>query len=173
MKHWLMSSANELYQIIPIILESLKEKGLLLASAGKACKANVMTIGWANIGILWYKPFFIAYIRKSRYTHELVEETGDFTVNVPPEGFDHVIEFCGTRSGRLVDKVKELGLRVEGSKVVKSPSLMDSKITLECKVIFKKDIESDDVPSHVRDRFYSKNDYHTCYFAEIVNVVRR
>jgi len=168
-----MSLEDELFKALPKILDSLKRRGLLLASTGKSCRANVMTIGWANIGILWYRPFFIAYVRRSRYTHELLEETGDFTVNVPPEDFDNVIEYCGTRSGRNVDKVKELGLKVEDSRAVKSPGLAASPVTLECKIVFKKDIESHDVPSHVRDRFYSKDDYHTCYFAEIVNIVSR
>jgi flavin reductase (DIM6/NTAB) family NADH-FMN oxidoreductase RutF len=168
-----MSLDNELLKVLPKILDSLKRKGLLLASTGKSCRANVMTIGWANIGILWYRPFFIAYVRKSRYTHELLEETGDFTVNVPPDNFDDVIEYCGTRSGRNVDKVKELGLKIEDSRIVKSPGLAASPVTLECKIVFKKEIESNDVPSHVRDRFYSKDDYHTCYFAEIVNIISR
>jgi flavin reductase (DIM6/NTAB) family NADH-FMN oxidoreductase RutF len=168
-----MSLDNELLKVLPKILDSLKRKGLLLASTGKSCRANVMTIGWANVGILWYRPFFIAYVRKSRYTHELLEETGDFTVNVPPDNFDDVIEYCGTRSGRNVDKVKELGLKIEDSRIVKSPGLAASPVTLECKIVFKKEIESNDVPSHVRDRFYSKDDYHTCYFAEIVNIISR
>jgi len=168
-----MSLDNELLKVLPKILDSLKRKGLLLASTGKSCRANVMTIGWANIGMLWYRPFFIAYVRKSRYTHELLEETGDFTVNVPPDNFDDVIEYCGTRSGRNVDKVKELGLKIEDSRIVKSPGLAASPVTLECKIVFKKEIESNDVPSHVRDRFYSKDDYHTCYFAEIVNIISR
>lgn len=168
-----MSLDNELLKVLPKILDSLKRKGLLLASTGKSCRANVMTIGWANIGILWYRPFFIAYVRRSRYTHELLEETGDFTVNVPPDNFDDVIEYCGTRSGRNVDKVKELGLKIEDSRIVKSPGLAASPVTLECKIVFKKEIESNDVPSHVRDRFYSKDDYHTCYFAEIVNIISR
>jgi len=168
-----MSLDNELLKVLPKILDSLKRKGLLLTSTGKSCRANVMTIGWANVGILWYRPFFIAYVRKSRYTHELLEETGDFTVNVPPDNFDDVIEYCGTRSGRNVDKVKGLGLKIEDSRIVKSPGLAASPVTLECKIVFKKEIESNDVPSHVRDRFYSKDDYHTCYFAEIVNIISR
>jgi len=168
-----MSLDNELLKVLPKILDSLKRRGLLLASTGKSCRANVMTIGWANIGILWYRPFFIAYVRRSRYTHELLEETGDFTINVPPDNFDDVIEYCGTRSGRNVDKVKELGLKIEDSRIVKSPGLAASPVTLECKIVFKKEIESNDVPSHVRDRFYSKDDYHTCYFAEIVNIISR
>jgi len=168
-----MSLDNELLKVLPKILDSLKRRGLLLASTGKSCRANVMTIGWANIGILWYRPFFIAYVRRSRYTHELLEETGDFTINVPPDNFDDVIEYCGTRSGRNVDKVKELGLKIEDSRIVKSPGLAASPVTLECKIVFKKEIESNDVPSHVRDRFYAKDDYHTCYFAEIVNIISR
>ncbi|MCX8189423.1 MAG: flavin reductase family protein [Nitrososphaeria archaeon] len=164
---------KKLFNLIPEIYSSLQENGLLLASTGSECSVNVMTIGWSHIGILWRRPFFIAYIRKSRYTHNLVEETGDFTINIPPKNFKHVTEFCGTKSGRQVNKVKELGLKVESSKIVKSPSLSECPITLECKIIFKKEIESKDIPSNIKDTFYTKDDYHTCYFAEIVNLTIR
>ncbi|MEM1985526.1 MAG: flavin reductase family protein [Nitrososphaeria archaeon] len=164
---------KKLFTLIPEIYSSLKENGSLLASTGNTCATNVMTIGWGHVGILWYKPFFIVYIRKSRYTHNLIEETGDFTINIPPKNFEHVTEFCGTKSGRYVDKVKELGLKIENSKFVKSPSLSECPITLECKVIFKKEIESRDIPSNIKDAFYARNDYHTCYFAEIVNLIIR
>lgn len=64
-------------------LETLNELGLLLVSIDSKEKPNVMTIGWGLIGIVWYKPIFMILVRPSRYTHKLIEETGDFTVNVP------------------------------------------------------------------------------------------
>ena len=56
------------------ILQALP-KGVLLTTA---CDGNVntMTIGWAHIGIVWSKPVFIAYVRESRYTKELLDKSG-------------------------------------------------------------------------------------------------
>lgn len=158
----------EVLKLSSMINNTMHEKGLLLASIGKDGSANVMTIGWGHIGVLWRKPFFIAYIRRSRYTHSLIEQTGDFTVNVPPEGAENVLEFCGTKSGRYVDKIRELGLKTKRSMKVKSPSLSECLVNLECKVAFKKEIVEADVQLDDRKKLYPNDDYHTCYFAEII-----
>ncbi|MEM3404198.1 MAG: flavin reductase family protein [Nitrososphaeria archaeon] len=163
-----MSKNFKALEFSTIINNTLHERGLLLASIGEEGSANVMTIGWGHIGVLWRKPFFIAYIRHSRYSHSLIEQVGDFTVNVPPNDFENVLEFCGTKSGRYVDKIKELGLKTKRSTNVRSPSLSECLINLECKVVFKKEIEEKDVPLNDRSKFYPNDDYHTCYFAEIV-----
>ncbi|MGQ9781543.1 MAG: flavin reductase family protein [Nitrososphaeria archaeon] len=164
---------SEVYKLSSLFNSTLSREGLLVASVGSDGRANVMTIGWGKIGILWGKPFFLAFIRRSRYTHTLIEQTGDFTVNVPPTGFDKVLDYCGTKTGRKVDKIRELSLRVQPSRNVRSPTLVDCLATIECKVIFEKKIQPKDVPSGPKKRFYPSGDYHTCYFAQIVNVTSR
>jgi integrase len=71
-------------------------------------------------------------------------------VNVPPKGFKKIIDLCGSKTGRKVDKIKKLGLKVQPSKAVKSPTLSDCPVTLECKVMFKKRIAKRDVPINMR-----------------------
>ena len=61
----------------------MADMGLLLGSVGGDGRVNLMTIGWGLIGIVWFKPIFLVAVRKTRYTHKLMEETGVFTVNVP------------------------------------------------------------------------------------------
>ena len=63
----------------------LKDLGLLLVSTSKQGKNNVMTIGWGLVGVFWEKPVFLVSVRSSCYTHKLIEETGEFTVNVSEE----------------------------------------------------------------------------------------
>jgi flavin reductase (DIM6/NTAB) family NADH-FMN oxidoreductase RutF len=163
----------KVYKFSSLINTSLAKDGLLVASVDAKGKPNVMAIGWGKVGVLWSKPFFLAFIRKSRYTYELIEQSGDFTVNVPPEGFKKIISFCGSKTGRKIDKIKKLGLKIQSSKVVKSPTLSDCLVTLECKVVFKKKMVKKEIPSDIRKRFYPKDDYHVCYFAEVVNVSSR
>jgi flavin reductase (DIM6/NTAB) family NADH-FMN oxidoreductase RutF len=167
------SNLSNVYKFSSLINTSLAKDGLLVASSGADGKNNVMTIGWGEVGVLWSKPFFIAFIRKSRYTYELIEQSGDFTVNVPPKGFKKILDFCGNKTGRKVDKIKKLDLKVQPSKAVKSPTLSDCPVTLECKVMFKKRMAKRDVPINMRKRFYKNGDYHTCYFAQIVNITSR
>ena len=58
------------------------KKGILLTTKAHG-QVNTMTIGWGTIGVQWGRPIFIAYVRDSRYTKQLLDETGEFTVNIP------------------------------------------------------------------------------------------
>jgi len=151
-------------------LELMQDPGLLLVSTSKDGKPNVMTIGWGFIGVIWYKPVFVVAVRPSRYTYKLIEETGDFTVNIPTEDMSDIVEYCGTVSGRDHDKFKEKNLKAVPSKYVKSPIIKQCPINYECKVIYKTDLDSSKVPKEVVSSFYPEGDYHTLYFGEILTV---
>ena len=97
---------------------------------------NTMVIGWGHIGIEWGRPIFVAYVRESRHTKQMVEECGEFTVNVPVGEVDpSVIRICGSKSGRDMNKIKELNLHLEDSNVVSVPGIKEFPLTIECKVI--------------------------------------
>ena len=63
-------------------------RGILLTTKGKG-KVNTMTIGWGTIGIEWGRPVFVAYVRESRFTRQILDENPEFTVNflVPAQRF--------------------------------------------------------------------------------------
>jgi len=46
-------------------------------------------------------------VRPSRYTHDFIENTGEFTVNVPNRGMESIVSYCGTVSGKDHDKFEE------------------------------------------------------------------
>src|SRR5512139_3295101 len=75
--------------------DGLQSGGLLLASQDANVRANCMTIGWAMMGPSWGRPVFCAMIRPSRYSYELVEASGDFTVNLMPKSLADAVSFCG------------------------------------------------------------------------------
>ena len=86
-------------------------RGILLTTKADG-KVNTMTIGWGHIGIEWGKPIFVAYVRESRYTKQMLEANGEFTVNVPMGSIDgKILGYCGTKSGRDTDKIADLGDR--------------------------------------------------------------
>ncbi len=149
-------------------LEILNELGLLLVSISSKGKPNVMTIGWGLIGIIWYKPIFMILVRPSRYTHKLIEETGDFTVNVPKKDMKDIIDFCGSVSGKEIDKFKEKNLIPMPSKKVKSPIIAQCPINYECRVIYKTTINPNMLNKNIDIEYYSKGDYHTAFFGEIL-----
>jgi len=157
------------FRFLDETIERLDQTGLLLVS-GTSKRANVMTIGWGLPGILWGKPFFIVAVRPSRYTYQFMEETGDFTVNVPRRGMEDIVTYCGTVSGRDHDKFKEKDLTLLPSKQVKSPIIGECIIHYECKVAYKTRVVKEDLPSDILSTCYPGGDYHTLYFGEIVAV---
>ena len=131
-----MKRKIELWDEAGHILSSVG-KGVLLTAAADG-KVNTMTIGWGTLGIEWSKPIFIAFVRESRYTKELLDKNPEFTVNIPYGEYDKsILGICGTRSGRDMDKIKELGLTLEPSETVSVPGIRELPLTLECKVIYK------------------------------------
>jgi flavin reductase (DIM6/NTAB) family NADH-FMN oxidoreductase RutF len=148
-------------------------RGILLTTKGKT-GVNTMTIGWGTIGIEWGKPIFVAYVRGSRYTHQLLEENPEFTINCPVGEFDSkILGFCGTKSGRDIDKIQELGLHPEEPVSVTVPGIKELPLTLECKVLYRNPQPTDTIPQEILDRYYPEKDgvrdFHYAYYAEIVN----
>lgn len=147
-------------------------KGVLLTTAADG-KTDTMVIGWGHIGMIWYKPVFIAYVRESRYTKELLDKNGEFTVNIPLGQADkNIIAVCGSKSGRDMDKIQELGLTLEAGETVSVPGIKELPLTLECKVIYKQDQDPDAIDPDSFARFYTpgsrnEGDYHTAYYGEI------
>ena len=158
--------------------------------AGEICKAlpkgilittkngdfvNSMTIGWGHIGIEWSKPIFVAYVRESRHTKTMLENHGEFTINVPVGYVDsNILAVCGRKSGRDMDKIKELGLHLVESDVIAVPGIEELPLTLECKVIYKQKQDLSAIPEDILNRYYPADetgfqDYHYAYYGEIVN----
>jgi len=151
-------------------LKAMRDSGLLLTSANNEGKINVMTIGWGTIGEIWGMPMFLVFIRPSRFTYGFVEETGDFTVNIPPRELRETASFCGSVSGRDHDKFKERGLTPISGKNVKSPMIGECILHYECKVLHKNDIIPAKVPKDVASKFYPQGDYHGVFFGRILSV---
>ena len=143
-------------------------KGVLLTTAAEG-KVNTMTIGWGTLGIEWGKPIFIAFVRESRYTKELLDKNGEFTVNIPLGEFDkNILSVCGTRSGRDIDKFAHLGLTKEEPLTVSVPGIAQLPLTLECKVIYKQEQDESAINGENTARYYPGNrDYHTAYYGQI------
>lgn len=150
------------------LLEQLP-KGVFLTSKS-ADKINTMTIGWGNIGFIWRKPIFTVAIRYSRYTYELIEKSKEFTVSVPlKKDMKKELEFCGSKSGRDVDKFEKCSLTAENPKVISTPIIGECELHFECKVVYQQAMEPGLVDKNIKTNVYSNNDYHVLYYGEIVS----
>lgn len=150
-----------LNDIIPLI-----EKGAFLNVRSKE-KSNTMAIGWAMMGICWRKPVMMVAVRNSRYTYEIMEEALDFTLSIPKGDLRDEIFYCGTKSGRDVDKLKECGLSFAAGQKVESPIIDTAGLHVECKIVYKNPIDPDSLlPAY--HSIYPESDFHTLYFGEIL-----
>ena len=151
-------------------MRRMEDPGLLLVSARKDGKSNVMTIGWGLIGVLWGMPVFMVAVRPSRFSHGVIEESGEFTVNVPGDGMGDVVEYCGKVSGKKHDKFAECKLSLLKARKVRVPVIKECKLHYECKVVHKLEVVPSLVPANVKKTFYPRGDHHTVYFGKIVAV---
>lgn len=152
-----------------LICKAMKPGGILLTTAADG-QVNTMTIGWGSIGVDWSRPIFTAYVRDSRYTKQMLEKNGEFTVNIPIGPADKkILGYCGTKSGRDTDKIRDLGLRLVESDVVSVPGIAQLPLTLECKVLYVEEQDISRIPEDIVGQYYPNGDQHFVYYGQIVN----
>ncbi|TEU08359.1 flavin reductase family protein [Candidatus Bathyarchaeota archaeon] len=151
----------------------MRDEGILLVAADKDGKPNAMTIGWGLVGTIWRKPFFTVAVRLSRYTHKLMEESGTFTVCLPAKGMEEILDVCGTKSGRDMDKFKELGLTAKKGLQVDAPYIAECPVHYECRVAYKVELKPGQLIEELEEDAYPKGNYHVLYFGQILGVYAR
>ena len=146
------------------VMKQIQAGAFLTVQAGEAL--NTMTIGWATIGHAWRQPVMMVMVRSSRHTFGIIEKAADFTVSVPAGDMKKEIAFCGTRSGREVDKFKACGLKTAPSRRVASPIIQIPGTHFECRIVYKNAIAPEFLTRDY-DPIYPEKDYHSLYFGEI------
>jgi len=95
---------------------------------------DIVTIAWT--GIMSSEPpvVYISVRPVGRYSYQLIKESGEFVINIPSAGQARVVDYCGTVSGRDVDKFKETGLTPMPASQVKAPLIAECPVNVECRV---------------------------------------
>lgn len=106
---------------------------VLITSKSKEGKVNVFTVGW--IGTACTKPPMITVaIRPERLSYDYIKETKEFVVNLPSKDLVNIVDFCGVRSGKTIDKIKQCNITLEDSEKVDVPGIKRCPVTMECKL---------------------------------------
>lgn len=105
---------------------------------------NVLTIAWTGI-INSDPPITYVSVRKSRFSHQLIEKSGEFVINLVNEELVRSADYCGVRSGRNEDKFEKCNLTKLASDHVKVPIIKESPMNLECKVMEIKEYPTHDM----------------------------
>ncbi len=96
-------------------------------------KPNIITVAWA--GTICSDPAMLSIsVRKERYSHHIIKESGEFVVNLTSKKLAYATDWCGVRSGRDYDKFKEMKLTPLKSQKISAPGIEESPVNIECKV---------------------------------------
>jgi flavin reductase (DIM6/NTAB) family NADH-FMN oxidoreductase RutF len=109
---------------------------VLATCVDEAGKANIITLAWVMPTSV-NPPLVVVSIAPRRYSHKLIEETGEFVVNVPTMEIVEQTLFCGRNSGSSVNKFKEAPLTPAPAKKVKAPIIKECVAHLECELVQK------------------------------------
>ncbi len=116
----------------------------VLVTCGDMENGNVFTVGWTGI-VNTIPPRTYVSVRPSRHSHHLIEESGEFIINLTTAELIRAADICGVHSGRDKDKFALCNLTKEVSETVKCPAIAESPVNLECKVFQKISLGSHDM----------------------------
>lgn len=102
-----------------------------LVTCGTVEKPNAITIAWTGI-VSTHPPMTYISVRPSRYSYEIIEQTGEFVINLTTTAMCRQVDFCGVKSGRDLDKIKACGFHVASAEGVSAPLLEESPLSLAC-----------------------------------------
>jgi len=144
----------------------------MLITAGDKENFNTMTASWGGLGFLWNVPVAYIFIRPQRFTFRFVEDNLFFTLCFIEPEFKNILDYCGSHSGRDVNKIKETGL-IPAHTQNGTIYFEQAKLVMECKKLYCDDID----PVHFADkaiqRNYPENDYHRMYIGKVVKCLIR
>jgi len=96
-------------------------------------RPNIITVAWA--GTVCSDPVMLSVsVRPERFSHDIIERSGEFAVNLVNEKLTFACDKCGVLSGRNTDKFKEMKLTEYYSEFIKAPAIKESPVNIYCRV---------------------------------------
>lgn len=133
-------------------------------------KVNPMTISWGSVGYEWGKPMVTVLVRHSRFTHDIIEKSGEFTVSIPiKEDFKKALSICGSKSGRDVNKLELANLTTVDGRKINTPVIAGCDMYYECRIVYKHEMSAALLSEDILKTSYADGDFHTIYYGEIVD----
>lgn len=113
---------------------------VMVSAADLQGEANILTVAWTGTVCSDPAMLYIS-VRPERYSYHMLKETGEFVVNLTTEKLAYAADWCGVRSGRDVDKWKELNLtKGKAEKLDHAPVIQESPVNIECRVTEVKEL---------------------------------
>lgn len=115
---------------------------VMVSCAREGEKPNIITLAWAGT-VCTNPPMVSISIRPSRYSYDIIKETKEFVINLTTRDLARATDYCGVRSGRDVDKFREMHLTaVPCPEMQYAPAIEESPVNIACKVCEIRDLGS-------------------------------
>ena len=114
---------------------------VLVSAADREGNTNIFTAAWTGT-ICTNPPMAYISVRPERYSYHMIRETGEFVINLTTKELARAADYCGVRSGRDVDKWKEMKLTPVKGREVSVPLIGESPVNIECRVTEVKELGS-------------------------------
>ncbi len=151
----------------------LIDKEWMLITAGPRTDFNTMTASWGGFGSLWGRHVVFAFVRPQRYTYQFMERAASFTLTFFAPQYHDALMYCGTHSGRDVDKMEATGLTpVAGP--ADTVYFAEARLALFCRKLYAQDLEGAyfTVPQ-IDTEIYAAGDYHRLYVGAVTRCLRK
>jgi flavin reductase (DIM6/NTAB) family NADH-FMN oxidoreductase RutF len=113
----------------------------VMVSCGTMEKSNIITVAWT--GIVNSDPAMVYIsVRKERFSYNIIKEQKQFAINLNTEDTTFATDWCGVKSGKNVDKFKEMNLTKEKAEFISCPLIKESPVSVECEVVSETDLGS-------------------------------
>lgn len=114
---------------------------VMVSVRGKEKKDNIITVAWAGT-VCTNPPMVSISVRPERHSYSMIRESGEFVINLVTKDLVRATDYCGVRSGRDVDKFREMKLTKEEAEQVNAPMIAESPVNIECCVTECKELGS-------------------------------
>jgi flavin reductase (DIM6/NTAB) family NADH-FMN oxidoreductase RutF len=153
------------------VVELIGDKWMLITGGDKT-GFNTMTASWGGLGVLWQKSVAFCFVRPSRYTRKFMDNGNYYSLSFYGEKYRDVLNLCGSKSGRDIDKVKAAGLTLCFADCG-AVYFREADLAVVCKKIYFHDFEPENFLASEIAAVYDKGDYHRMYVGEIVEVLTK
>ncbi len=147
-------------------------KEWMLITAKDGDRINAMTASWGGVGVLWGKNTAFIFVRDSRYTKELIDNSDYFSLTFFDSSYKSAMKYFGIVSGRREDKFKTSKMNINYFEEI--PFIDEGNFVICCKKMSATPILPEQfLDPTIKDQWYADGDLHTMYAGEIVQILAR
>lgn len=152
------------------LCEAMEGAGAFLVVEDAKGRVNAMTIGWAQLGVIWGEPIMSVLVRPSRHTYSLLETAKYFSVCVPRRGeLKKELAFCGSKSGREYDKIRACGLKLRDGAAKGLKYLDGCALVYQCELYGRTALAGEKLAPAALKKYYAPAETpHTLYFGKVI-----